>query len=51
MNRSVLLHDRDQTERNRIMQLMLAEKSKGAATRKPFKKMNPHYHCDTVGEH
>ncbi|MFT5820166.1 MAG: imidazolonepropionase-like amidohydrolase [Crocinitomix sp.] len=50
-NRSVLLHDRDQVERNRIMQLMLAEKKAGVATRKPFKKMNPHYHCDTVGEH
>lgn len=51
INRSVQLHDRDQTERNRIMQLMLAEKNSGAETRKPFKKINPHYHCDTVGEH
>ncbi len=50
-NRSVQLHDRDQEERNRIMQLMLAEKNGGAATRKPYKKMNPHYHCDTVEEH
>ena len=51
MNRSVELHTRDQIERNRIMQLMLSAKNAGATTRKPFKKMNPHYHCDTVGEH
>lgn len=47
LNRSVLLHDRDQQERNRIMQLMLDAKKKGAKTRRPFKKMNPHYHCDS----
>lgn len=50
INRSVELHDRDQKERNRIMQLMLTEKKNGATTRKPFKRLNPHYHCDTQGE-
>ena len=51
INQSIVLHDRDQEERNRIMQLMLTEKKNGAATRKPFKRLNPHYHCDTVEEH
>jgi adenine deaminase len=50
INRSVQLHDRDQKDRNRIMQLMLAAKNAGAETKKPYKKLNPHYHCDSVGE-
>ena len=47
INQSVSLHDRDQRERNRIIQLMLEAKKNGAKTRQPFKKMNPHYHCDS----
>lgn len=50
LNRSVKLHDRDQEERNRIMQLMLEAGKNGAKMRKPYKKLNPHYHCDTQGE-
>lgn len=50
MNTSIKLHDRDQKDRKRIMQLMLEEKNAGATTRKPVKKLNPHYHCDTVEE-
>jgi imidazolonepropionase-like amidohydrolase len=48
LNRSVLLHQRDLLERNRIMKLMLEEKKKGADLRMPTKKTNVHYHCDTV---
>lgn len=50
INRSVQLHDRDMLERKRIMKLMLEAKDKGASTKKPVQKLNPHYHCDTEGE-
>ncbi|WP_066756780.1 amidohydrolase family protein [Crocinitomix algicola] len=50
INKNVQLHDRDQLERNRIMKLMLEAKSNGVKTVAPFKKINPHYHCDTEGQ-
>ena len=50
INRSFQLHDRDQLERKRIMKLMLDAKENGAKAKTPFKKLNPHYHCDSVGE-
>lgn len=49
INRGVMLHNRDQKERNRILQLMILEKEGGAETRTPVKKENPHYHCDSEG--
>jgi imidazolonepropionase-like amidohydrolase len=48
--RSYELHDRDQKERKRIISKMIAEKNGGSKTRKPVKRENPHYHCDSVGE-
>lgn len=51
INQSILLHQRDQLERNRIIQLMMNEIENGAPTRTPYKKENPHYHCDTMDEH
>jgi hypothetical protein len=51
INESIRLHQRDQLERNRIIQLMMNEIENGAPTRTPYKKENPHYHCDTMDEH
>ena len=51
INQSILLHQRDQLERNRIIQLMMNEIENGAPSRTPYKKENPHYHCDTMDEH
>lgn len=48
INRSVQLHTRDQKERNRIIQKMMEEKKKGAKTRQPVERKNPHYHCDSI---
>lgn len=47
INRSLKFHKRDQLERKRIINLMLEAKDKGAKTRTPYKKENPHYHCDS----
>ncbi len=49
INRSLVMHNRDQKERNRILQLMVVEKEAGAETRTPIKKENPQYHCDSEG--
>lgn len=38
---------RDEIERNRIATKMANEASKGATTRKPKRKMERYYHCDT----
>lgn len=37
-----------QTERNRLIQKMLAAKKGGEKTQKPKKKEHRHYHCDTL---
>jgi len=48
INRSVRLYERDQKERNRIIQKMMEEQKKGVATRQPVERKHPHYHCDTI---
>ena len=48
--RNFELYQRDQIDRKRIIGLMLAAKRKGASTRKPVMRQNPHYHCDSEGE-
>ena len=48
--RNVELEKRDQLERKRIIQLMLAAKNKGAKTKEPVMREHPHYHCDSEGE-
>jgi imidazolonepropionase-like amidohydrolase len=50
LDRVYYLHNRDQQERKRIMKKMLEAKNKGESTRKPVKRKNPEYHCDTEGE-
>jgi len=48
LERDAELRKNIQTERNTLINLMLAEKSKGKPTQKPKKKENRLNHCDTV---
>lgn len=48
--RNETLHQRDQVERKRIINLMIEAKNGGAKTQKPVIKKHKHYHCDTMGE-
>ena len=44
------LQQKIELERTRILSLMLTAKENGATTTTPQKKVEKHYHCDTLGE-
>ncbi len=48
--KTIELQQRDQKERKRLLEKMLAEKLAGKSTQKPVIKVERHYHCDTEGE-
>ena len=45
------LRKRNEAERNRLIQKMLTEKSKGKATQRAKKEIQVLYHCDSMEGH